>query len=469
MAVANTSDCMQTIGNYDLLTKIAEGGMGTVYRGRHRATGDIVAVKVVPPHLLSNPVVLKRFEQEYNVARSIDHPNIVKALDFGREGDLRYLVMECVDGESLGQKIERDGRMNEEEAIRIISQVALGLQAAHALGVIHRDVKPDNVLITADGHAKLTDLGLVKELEADLNLTRTGRGLGTPHFMAPEQFRNAKKADIRCDIYSLGATLYMMVTGELPFKSNGPLDAWMKKINNEIDPPRKRTPTLSERVDWAIRRAISPDPLHRPECCQEFIEDLSGHGTHELISTEPGIGALPSYWYMTYADDQGESHLVKGTVKGIRRSLKEGLLGDAENIRVARSKDGAYEPLKQYPEFRDLVVQPTNASIPLPPTKSTSDVLAKKPSGSVPVPVVAAAPASSDSAILRRTGISMPAVQSVPAQGPCINLRDRGAAFDAEQWRWIILGAICIGVGLGLSYYHLTILRHLRFWLGLMD
>lgn len=130
MAVADLSDCMQTIGNYDLLAKLAEGGMGTVYRGRNRSSGEIVAVKVVPPHLLSNPVVLKRFEQEYNVARSIDHPNIVKALDFGREGDLRYLVMEFVDGESLGQKIERDGRMSEEEAIRIISQVALGLQAA---------------------------------------------------------------------------------------------------------------------------------------------------------------------------------------------------------------------------------------------------------------------------------------------------------------------------------------------------
>lgn len=254
MPVDNLSANMQTIGNYDLVEKIAEGGMGTVYRGRNRTTSEIVAVKVVPQHLLSDPVVLKRFEQEYLVAKSIDHPNIVKALDFGREGETRYLVMEYVEGESLGQKIERDGRMGEAEAIRIISQVALGLQKAHRLGLIHRDVKPDNVLLTSDGQVKLTDLGLVKEVEADLNLTRTGRGLGTPHFMSPEQFRNAKKADVRCDIYSLGATLYMMVTGELPFKSNGPLDAWMKKINNEIAPPRTVIPTLSERIDWAIRR-----------------------------------------------------------------------------------------------------------------------------------------------------------------------------------------------------------------------
>src|SRR5207247_10730464 len=130
----------------------------------------------------------------------------------------------------------------------------------HKQGTIHRDVKPDNILITPDGQAKLTDLGLVKDMDGDVNLTRTGRGLGTPHFMSPEQFRNAKKADTRCDIYSLGATLYMMVTGELPFKACGPVEAWMKKINNDLPPPRERIGDLSERVDWAIRRAMSPDP-----------------------------------------------------------------------------------------------------------------------------------------------------------------------------------------------------------------
>src|SRR5205814_8790415 len=113
---------------------------------------------------------------------------------------------------------------------RLIAQVAQGLHKAHKQGVVHRDVKPDNILVTRDGQAKLTDLGLVKEVEADLNLTRTGRGLGTPHFMAPEQFRAAKEAGPRADIYALGATLYMMVTGELPCgSSNGPLDAWMRK------------------------------------------------------------------------------------------------------------------------------------------------------------------------------------------------------------------------------------------------
>ena len=150
------------VGNYDLQGKVAEGGMGTVYRGRHRVTGAIVAVKVVPPHVASNPIYLKRFEKEYSAAKVLNHPNIVRALDFGWEGDTPYLVMEFVEGESLGQRLEREHLLSEAEAVRIIAQVAEGLDSAHASGIVHRDVKPDNILLTPDGTAKLTDLGLVK-------------------------------------------------------------------------------------------------------------------------------------------------------------------------------------------------------------------------------------------------------------------------------------------------------------------
>ncbi len=461
MQVDNLSANMQTIGNYDLMEKIAEGGMGTVYRGRHHVTGEVVAVKVVPQHLLSNPVVLKRFEQEYLVARAIDHPNIVKALDFGREGEIRYLVMEYVEGESLGQKLERDGRMDEAEAIRIISLVGLGLQKAHKLGLVHRDVKPDNILLMPDGQVKLTDLGLVKEVEADLNLTRTGRGLGTPHFMSPEQFRNAKKADARCDIYSLGATLYMMVTGELPFKSNGPLDAWMKKINNEIAPPRLLVPELTERLDWAIRRSMSPDPIHRPESCREFIEDLTGHSTTQISGTAPGMEAIADYWYMVYTDEEAVVHSVKGTIKGIRRSLKEGRLGDAENVRVAQQKSGPFELLKEFPEFRDLVIQPAN----LPTAGKNSDVMAK----SVPIAsVTGASVPSADSSILATTSLGMAAVSVAPkpvqVQGPCINLKANRSTFPPDLLKWLALGLLFFGAGALFTYY-LPLLRHLRvFW-----
>lgn len=462
----NLSANMETIGNYDLVEKIAEGGMGTVYRGRNRDTGEIVAVKVVPQHLLSNAVVLKRFEQEYHVAKLIDHPNIVKALDYGREGNTRYLVMEFVDGESLGQKIERDGKMTEADSVRIISQVAQALQTAHKQGIIHRDVKPDNILITHDGQAKLTDLGLVKEVDADHNLTRTGRGLGTPHFMAPEQFRNAKNADVRCDIYSLGATLYMMVTGELPFKSNGPLDAWMKKINNEIDAPRKVYPDLSERIDWAIRRAMSPDPAHRPECCKEFVEDLTGQSTRPLSGASTGFDLNMDHWYLVYKDELGAVHTVRGTVKGIRRSLKENLLGDADQIRASRSKAGPFEALRQYPEFRDLIIQPEKAptfkskasDVALvnkqTPTKHPTSKPTPKPPTSTPPPT--------DSGVLATTTIlgALAVANGEKKPGPCINLKDNSSN-TLEMWKWIALGLIFTGGGILLAV-SMPYLRTLR-------
>jgi serine/threonine protein kinase len=358
-------DIAKSVGNYDLLEKIAEGGMGAIYRGRHRDSGAIVAIKIMAPHLTKNPLLLKRFEQEFRAASRLDHPNIVRALDYSDNDNRPYLVMEFVEGESLGQKIEREGRMSETEAIRLIAQVAQGLHRAHKQNLVHRDVKPDNILVTTDGIAKLADLGLVKETETDLNLTRTGRGLGTPHFMAPEQFRNAKNADIRCDIYSLAATLYQMVTGELPFRSNGPLDAWMKKIQNDLLPPRQLVPELSERLDWAIRRAMSADPEKRPTSCREFVEDVTGRSTRRLPSVDSST-PQQELWYLVYKDETGAPHTVKGTVSAIRRSLRDGLLGDASNVRASRSKAGPFEALRGYPEFRDMVVEAAPLSAPKP-------------------------------------------------------------------------------------------------------
>ncbi len=142
---------LNSIGNYDLLEKIAEGGMGAIYKGRHRETGLVVAIKIMPAHMASNPILLKRFEQEFRAASRLDHPNIVRALDYSDTGTTPYLVMEFVDGESLGQRLERVGKIPATEAIRIIAQVAQGLHRAHKQGLIHRDVKPDNILLTQDG------------------------------------------------------------------------------------------------------------------------------------------------------------------------------------------------------------------------------------------------------------------------------------------------------------------------------
>ncbi len=437
MGLDTLKGAMQSVGHYDLLEKIAEGGMGAIYRGRDQRNGQIVAIKIMPPHMAANPTLLKRFEQEFKAANKLDHPNIVRALEFGESASTPFLVMEYVDGESLGQKLDREQRLSETEAIRIIAQVAQGLHRAHKMNLVHRDVKPDNILLDKNGTAKLADLGLVKETETDLNLTKTGRGLGTPHFMAPEQFRNAKNADARCDIYSLGATLYQLVTGVLPFKSSGPLDAWMKKIQNDLEEPKSIVPTLSDRVNWAILRAMSADPEKRPSSCREFVEDLTGHSTRRVTTTRSTNNA-PDLWYLIYQDELGVTHTVKGSVSAIRRSLKDGHLGDAENIRASRSKTGPFHPLRDYPEFRDLIVTP--AALPMPGTTPTRvEAMAPTrtaPRESVPVAAPMATPSSH---------------RGLPAVPPKIELNptveEEGSGIGLGTWALLLfLTALSAGV-----------------------
>jgi serine/threonine protein kinase len=278
------------IGGYRILEKIGKGGMGTVYKGQDPTTGRIVAVKVVGGEVAADPVLRMRFAQECQIARKLDHPHAVQVLDFGLDGTKPYLVMEYVDGESLGERLEREGRLPEAEAVRLIGQVGQALAWAHKRRFIHRDVKPDNILVTADGQAKLTDLGLVKNLEGDFNLTNTLSCLGTPNFMAPEQFEDAKRVEERSDLYSLAATLYELVTGELPFRARSVKAVgaiYKKKIADDITPPRQLVPELSERVESAILRALRCDRNQRQASVLEFIESLTEKPEPKAAPTEP--------------------------------------------------------------------------------------------------------------------------------------------------------------------------------------
>lgn len=430
--MADTSKSIpRIVGDYEVVQKIAEGGMGMVYKGRHRQTGETVAIKMVSPDLThNNALLLKRFEQEFRAASRLNHPNVVRGLDYGTAGETTYLVMEFVDGESLGEKLERNGKLPEAEAVRIISLAAKGLEDAHQHGLIHRDVKPDNIMLTGDGQVKLADLGLVKAMDADINLTKTGRGLGTPHFMAPEQFRNAKNADARCDIYSLGATLYQMVTGELPFRALGPLDTWMRKVNNELAPPRKLVPGLSERVEVAIRRAMDADPERRPASCREFVEDLTDRGSRKTQALD-NLAPAQDVWYLVYRDEEGKQSTVKGTKAGICRALKEGRLGDASNIRVCRTKAGPFEPVRSHSDFREAA----GAS---PATSSPSSV-ATTPFEVPAVGESAAAPA-------RRP------TSTAPRRMPHIPLEVQSAR--TREWvKWILVALVAMAAGLLIGLY----------------
>src|SRR5947207_440502 len=183
MTVNAALGSVEKIGRYEVLDRIAEGEMFSVFKALDPETGGAVAIKVASPRILEKSVLRKRFEQEYTVARGLNHPNLVRALESGRVGGRPYLVMEYVDGPSLGDRIEHEGRLGEAEAVRILTEVANGLNLAHQRRIIHRDIKPDNILLTSEGQAKLADLGLAKDCDADEGLTQAHSGLGTPNFM----------------------------------------------------------------------------------------------------------------------------------------------------------------------------------------------------------------------------------------------------------------------------------------------
>jgi eukaryotic-like serine/threonine-protein kinase len=290
MAQSTRQKAPRLIGNCEVLERLATTELATVYKGRDPETGELVAIKIATPAICGNPVLVKRFSQEFTMIKELKHPHLIRALRFGYHDDAPFMVLEYVDGMSLGDRIEQDKRLAEPEAVRIITQVGEALHYAHQQRVIHRDVKPDNILLTADGVAKLADLGLAKDCESDELLTRPSSGLGTPNFMAPEQFTDAKNADRRCDVYSLGATLYMAVTGVIPFRARGYLSVLKKKLDKEITPPRELAPELSARVEAAILRAVDINPRARQASCLQFIEDLTPRtaGKRSTVVPVPG-------------------------------------------------------------------------------------------------------------------------------------------------------------------------------------
>jgi serine/threonine protein kinase len=264
------------IGGYEVLAKIGKGTSGSVFKARHLETGTLVAIKVLSRAASRDAVSSQRFQQEIRASQALDDAHIVRGLEFGHEGTVPYLVMEFVDGVNLRSHLDRVGRMSEKDALRMATQIAQALQRAHAQGMIHRDVNPGNILLSADGRARLTDFGLVKSLESGLNLTATAMSLGTPCFMAPEQFHDAKRIDQRCDVYGLAATLYKALTGESPYNARAYGITVRKKLDGDVVPPRQLVTDLSMRVDWAIMRALSVSPMMRPESCAEFVRDLTG-------------------------------------------------------------------------------------------------------------------------------------------------------------------------------------------------
>ncbi|HET9163145.1 MAG TPA: protein kinase [Solirubrobacterales bacterium] len=257
---------------YRLEAKLGSGGMSTVYLARDETLDRPVAVKVMHREMSEQPDQLQRFRQEARAVAKLTHPNVVSVIDAGEDGGHPYIVFEYVKGETLKQRISRVGALDTQEAIAYAIEVARGLGVAHARNMVHRDIKPQNVLIDEEGRAKLTDFGISRQLEQD-GVTATGRVLGTTDYVAPEQAMG-KDVDPRSDIYSLGVVLYEMLIGQVPFHADSQVGVAMKHVNEDLPDVQRRRPEASAAVALVVERATAKNPDERYQTAAEMIDDL---------------------------------------------------------------------------------------------------------------------------------------------------------------------------------------------------
>jgi hypothetical protein len=260
-------------GRYKLEAKLGSGGMSTVYLAKDGTLDRAVAVKVMHREMSEQPDQLERFRQEARAVAKLSHPNVVAVIDAGEDGGHPYIVFEYVEGETLKQRIARLGALDAQEALAYAIEIARGLTVAHARNMVHRDIKPQNVLIDAEGRAKLTDFGISRQLEQD-GMTATGRVLGTTDYVAPEQAMG-HPVDIRSDIYSLGVVLYEMLIGQVPFHADSQVGVAMKHVNEELPDVQQRRPDLSAAAALVVERSTAKDPAERYQEVGEMIDDLS--------------------------------------------------------------------------------------------------------------------------------------------------------------------------------------------------
>src|SRR4051812_34966544 len=260
---------------YELEQKIGEGGMARVYRGRDLRLNRQVAVKVLHSHYASDTNFLQRFHHEAQAAANLRHPNIVDVYDVGQDADTHYIVMEYVAGSDLKALLMRGGALPIEQAVYVGECVANGLDAAHRIGLVHRDVKPQNIIVGEQGQVKITDFGIAKS-SLSTALTETGVTFGTADYISPEQARG-QTATPRSDIYSLGVTLYETLTSRLPFSGDSSIAVAMQHVSADPPPPRMYNPRIPPQLESLVLRALSKEPNSRPTTARDFAHQLGGY------------------------------------------------------------------------------------------------------------------------------------------------------------------------------------------------
>jgi eukaryotic-like serine/threonine-protein kinase len=265
----------QKIPGYKILGKLGAGAMATVFKAKQLSLDRDVAIKVLPRKFTQNPQFIERFYAEGRAAAQLNHPNIVQAYDVGKAGEYHYFVMEYVDGRTVFDDITKHKRYSEAEAIDIVIQTAEALQHAHERGLIHRDVKPKNIMMNREGVAKLADMGLARAIsDKEAAEAEAGKAFGTPYYISPEQIRGEVNIGPPADIYSLGATLYHMVTGNVPFDGKNPSAVMHKHLKAELVAPDHVNPKLSAGISEVIEMMMAKDPRRRYQSCKDLLGDL---------------------------------------------------------------------------------------------------------------------------------------------------------------------------------------------------
>jgi serine/threonine-protein kinase len=391
---------LQQLGDYRILRRLGEGGMGAVFLAYDKANDRQVALKVLAPEHAGTQNTIDRFLREAESGRSLRHPNIVRLLEANQDPEtgLHYLALEFIEGASAHDLLEQHGKLDIADAVHIALDIARALEYAHGQSIVHRDIKPGNILITPSGVAKLSDLGLAKRTDATHHLTMIRQGVGTPYYMPFEQALNAKRADARSDLYALGATLYHLVTGEVPFPGLNTVEIIEKKELGVYLPARSINLQVPESLERILARMLALRPEQRYQTASELIIDLEATGLaagvptfadRELALRDPlvreRLAALPStaldvrvaakvrrngtagkkdVWYVRCKDRQGRPARMELTKAQILDRLRRGKLKPRSMI----SRTGkTFKPLRKYAEFAAKLPPPAKVPEPPPP------------------------------------------------------------------------------------------------------
>ncbi|MBQ9345971.1 MAG: Stk1 family PASTA domain-containing Ser/Thr kinase, partial [Oscillibacter sp.] len=274
---------------YEILERIGTGGMAVVYKAKDNRLGRLVAVKILRSDLAQDEDLRRRFNAESQAVAQLSSPHIVAVYDVSRGGDTEYIIMELIDGITLKQYMEKRGRLNWRESLHFITQIMRGLAHAHSKGIIHRDIKPQNIMVLRDGSVKVADFGIAVLENASQTLTQ--QALGSVHYISPEQARG-ERTDARSDIYSAGVVLYEMLTGRLPFEGESAVSVALQHLNSTPPNPRSVNPDIPEQLELICMKAMAQDRLRRYSSAEFMIQDLESFRKDPAISLDFSMADL---------------------------------------------------------------------------------------------------------------------------------------------------------------------------------